>query len=105
MIHANAGVVPAQDDGPYRVAAAQDFVNSCNDNELRPHYLHQVCEMLADIGDVSQLQTAELAALVALLIPAHSRILTGRVRATSERDRDRVLRLVPHSQPTTQLSK
>lgn len=87
-----------------RVTAAMDYVAASDDHELRPHYLHRVSEMLADIADLDKLSTAELAALAALLMPAHSRVLLGRVGATSEPDRNRVLRLVvPHSEPPAQL--
>lgn len=69
----------------------------------RPHYLHVACDMLADIADLDELTTTELAAVVDLLIPAHSRVLRRRVGAASDGERDRVLRLVPLLQPPAQL--
>lgn len=86
-----------------RLAAALDYADVIDD-DARPHYLHQACEMLGDIADLDNLSTGELVALVALLIPAHSRVLLARVGAASDGDGHRVLRLVvPHSEPPAQL--
>lgn len=72
-------------------------------DDTRPHYLHLACEMLTDIADLDELSTTELAALVGVLIPAHSRVLRRRVGAASDGQRDRVLRLVPLLQPPAKL--
>lgn len=83
-----------------------DYVAASDDHELRPHYLDRLSGMLADIADLDSLSTAELAAMIALLVPAHSRILLSRVGAAGEPDRNRVLRLVvPHSEPPAQLGE
>jgi hypothetical protein len=62
-----------------------------DEESVRPHYLHLVCTMLADIADLDCLSTHELVALVELLIPAHSRVLERRERVPGEP----LLRLVP----------
>jgi hypothetical protein len=87
-----------------RMSAVLDYVATGHEDDLRPHYLDRVSEMLADISDIDNLLTTELATLVALLIPAHSRALSRRIGTTNEPDGNRVLRLVvPHSQPPAQL--
>lgn len=62
-----------------RITAALDYVSSSNDDELRPHYLQEVSQ-ITEVVSLSDLTTAELVSLTALLIPAHSRILEGRPR-------------------------
>lgn len=62
-----------------RVTAALDYVRSSNDDDIRPHYLRMVQDLTEEVH-LSDLTTAELVTLTALLIPAHSRILTGRAR-------------------------
>ena len=80
------------------VVAALDYADTI-DETSRPHYLHQASGLLADIADLENLSTRELVGLIALLIPAHSRVLLARVGAAGEADGHRVLRLiVPHGE-------
>lgn len=82
-----------------RITAALDYVRSSNDDELRPHYLQEV-QQITDVVSLSDLTTAELASLTALLIPAHSRILAGHPRPDAAPPVARLLHLVGGDQST-----
>lgn len=63
-----------------RVESALNYAQTGSDDDLRPHYLWQVDQITNEIS-AEDLTTPELVAFVALLIPAHSRVLTGRASA------------------------
>lgn len=65
-------------DVSLRITAAIDYVNNGDDRDMRAHHMWQAEAIVDDIG-LDDLTTAELAALVAVLIPAHSRFLAGRL--------------------------
>lgn len=62
--------------------------------DIRPHYLHTLYEMLVDTA-LSDLTTAELIALIEVLIPAHSRALEARIAHRPTRPPGKVLTLIP----------
>lgn len=68
-----------------RISAGMDFVAAGNDEDVRGHYLWQVKQLMHALAP-EDLSTPELVSLVAVLIPAHSRLLggqpTGRDSAT-----------------------
>lgn len=77
-----------------KITAALDYANASNDQDIRDHYLWTVGQ-ITDVVAPTDLTTAELVTLTALLIPAHSRVLAGRVRPESSSPVVRALRLVP----------
>lgn len=80
-----------------RIAAAFEFVGEHDDEDVRPHYLDQVCQLHRDIKP-DDLTTAELASLVVILAPAHSRVLAARERRCCPLAGPVTLRLVPFSE-------
>jgi hypothetical protein len=77
-----------------RIDAAIDYANSTNDAEVRPHYLATLQRLTEEVR-LADLTTGELIALKSLLIPAHSRVLTGRRRPETGAPIGKVLRIVP----------
>lgn len=77
-----------------RVTAALDYARSSQDEDIRPHYLHMVQQLTEDVR-LADLTTEELVSLTALLIPAHSRVLTGRPRPDAAAPGGRLLWLLP----------
>lgn len=75
-----------------RLESALNYARIGNDEELRPHFLWQIDQLTNEIS-AEDLTTLELVALITVLIPAHSRILTGR-RAAAE-PQIPFLRLIP----------
>lgn len=60
-----------------RVQLAIDFAESADDDEIRPHNMWQLQRMLTDM-EPDDLLTTEIVALIAVLVPAHSRWLARR---------------------------
>jgi hypothetical protein len=75
-----------------RITAALDYARSSSNENIRPHYLWQL-EKITETVTLDDLTTAELVALTAFLIPAHTRLLTG--RPADEGCPGRLLRIVP----------
>lgn len=63
-------------DVSLRIANALRYARAGNDEELRPHYLALAEQVLGELK-LPDLTTAELVTLVAVLIPARSRLLSG----------------------------
>ena len=58
-----------------KITAALDYAE-LNGEDVRAHYLHTIQQITTELN-LSDLTTSELIALKSLLIPAHSRLLTG----------------------------
>lgn len=76
-----------------KITAAVDYARAGDDDEMRPHYLRTV-QQITDEVRLSDLTTTELVALKALLIPAHSRAITGRGRPETTPPVGKLLRIV-----------
>lgn len=61
---------------PVNLDAALNWAHTHDETTIRPHYLNQVRQLTQQIA-LTDLTTDELVELTALLIPAHSRILTA----------------------------
>jgi hypothetical protein len=66
-----------------RVTSALNYAHTGDDEELRPHYLWQVRQLTKELS-ADDLTTPELVAFIAVLIPAHSRLLSGRAASELE---------------------
>ncbi len=77
-----------------RVTAALDFLRSGTDEDMRAHCIWCLDKVMADLRP-EDLSTPTLVSLLAILIPDHSRILTGRPPAREAP----ILRLVKHDTP------
>lgn len=76
-----------------RVTAALDYCRSSHDEDIRPHYLRMV-QQLTEAVNLTDLTASELVSLTALLIPAHSRVITGRARPDATPPVGKILTLV-----------
>lgn len=76
-----------------RITAVVEALPAYADEEIRPHLLWQLREVLARIT-LGELRSTEVVALLAVLAPAHSRILAGDVQKCRPR---KGLKLVPGS--------
>lgn len=76
-----------------RITAALDYARSSNEMDMRAHYLWQVQQITSNVS-LDDLTTPELVSLAALLIPPHSRVLSGRRRTEPTSPVGKVLRLV-----------
>jgi hypothetical protein len=76
-----------------RITAALDYARRSAHENIRPHYLWQL-EKITETVTLDDLTDAELVSLTALLIPCHTRLLTGRP-AADEGAAGRLLRIVP----------
>lgn len=76
-----------------RISAGLDYVAASGDGEdVRAHYLWMVQQITRDVP-LEKLTTSEIVSLVAVLIPAHSRVLGRDVGGPP----GRLLKLIPPS--------
>lgn len=79
-------------DVALRITAALDYVRLSKDENIRAHHLWELEQVTQAVG-LEDLTTAELVTLLSVLIPAHTRVLTGRP-SVHERPTGSLLRLV-----------
>lgn len=76
-----------------RISAGLDYVAAGDDADVRAHYVWSLKQVMHNVAP-EDLTTPELVALLAVLIPAHSRVLVGK---PSSGDTATVLQLVPNN--------
>ena len=79
-----------------RVAAALDLLRLGNDEDVRPHAIWALKQVISDVVP-EQLSTTAIVSLLSILIPEHSRILSGQGPPAVGRPRT-ALRLIGRSQ-------
>lgn len=67
-----------------RFTGVRNYAESVKDSNVRAHYLWEV-EQITSVVNLTDLTTEELISLAALLIPAHSRLLSGWTKAGPKR--------------------
>jgi hypothetical protein len=85
----------SNEDVGLRVMSALSYSYNGSDEDLRPHYMWQVKQLTKELS-ADDLTTPELIAFIALLAPAHSRLLSG--RAATELEGVPFLRVI-HNDP------